>query len=121
MNGLKRIWIVARKEFIDNLRDRRSVSSSLLTSVTTPLMIIAMIVVLGNTLLKDSTETPLTLPVQGAEYAPGLIEYLEQRNVIITEAPADPEHAVREGDLAIVLVISPEYGEAFQKGEPAPV
>ena len=121
MNGLKRIWIVARKEFIDNLRDRRSVSSSLLTSVTTPLMIIAMIVVLGNTLLKDSTETPLTLPVQGAEYAPGLIEYLEQRNVIITEAPADPKHAVREGDLAIVLVISPEYGEAFQKGEPAPV
>lgn len=121
MNALNRIWIVARKEFIDNLRDRRSVSSSLLTSVFTPMMIIAMIVVLGSTILKDTSESPLYLPVQGAEYAPGLIEYLEQRNVIISEAPADPEHAVREGELALVLVISPEYGEAFQKGEPAPV
>jgi sodium transport system permease protein len=112
---------VFRKEFIDNLRDRRSVSSSLLTSFFTPAMIIALIIVLGSTLLKEVTEKPLDLPVQGAEHAPALMAYLRQRNVNIQPAPPDPEAAVREGYAALVLVIPPEYGAALETGEPAPI
>ena len=121
MSALRRIWIVFRKEFIDNLRDRRSVTSSLSTSVFTPAMIIALIVVLGSTMLRDVTEKPLDLPVQGAEHAPGLVAYLRQRNVNIQPAPADPEAAVREGEAALVLVIPPEYGEELEAGRPAPL
>lgn len=121
MNALRRIGIVFRKEFIDNLRDRRSVTSSLLSSLFTPLIIIALIVVLGKTLFKEANETPLDLPVQGAENAPALMSYLGQRNVNILPAPADPEAAVREGEVAVVLVIPEAFGEMLEKGLPEPV
>lgn len=121
MNALRRIGIVFRKEFIDNLRDRRSLSSSMLNSIFTPLIIIILIIVLGSTLFREAVEKPLELPVQGAEHAPGLMAYLRQRNVNVLPAPADPEAAVREGDAAVVLVIPPEYGEELAAGRPAPV
>ena len=57
----------------------------------------------------------------GGEYAPGLISFLVENNVEIVEAPADPTTAVREGDEEVVLIIAPEYPDAFRKGEPAPV
>lgn len=121
MNALRRIGFVFRKEFIDNLRDRRSVSSSLLNSLFTPALIIALIVVLGITLFREATEKPLELPVQGAENAPELIAYLLQNNVNILPAPTDPEAAVREGDAAVVLVIPSEFGEQLAEGQPAPM
>jgi sodium transport system permease protein len=121
MSALTRIGIVFRKEFIDNLRDRRSVTSALLTSLFTPLMIIALIIVIGTTVLREATEKPLDLPVQGAENAPGLEAFLRQNNVNILPAPADPEAAVREGDVALVLVIPADYGEALEAGQPAPL
>lgn len=121
MNALQRIGIVFHKEFIDNLRDRRSLSSSLLNSLFTPAIIIVLIIVLGSTIMREAVEKPLDLPVQGAEYAPGLMAYLRQRNVNILPAPEDPEAAVREGEAAVVLVIPPEYGEELTAGRPAPM
>lgn len=119
--SLRRIWIVFRKEVVDNLRDRRSISSSLLTPLFMPFFLIAMIMVMGRTIMADLVEQPLDLPVVGAEYAPGLMAYLRENNVNILPGPADPRAAVQEGEANVVLVISPEYGEAFQRGQPAPV
>lgn len=119
--SLRRIWIIFRKEGIDNLRDRRSISSSLLTPLFMPVFVIAMIMVIGRTMMSDLVEKPLELPVVGAEYAPGLIAYLEENNVHILPGPADPRAAVQEGEVNVVLIISPAYGEAFQNGLPAPV
>jgi sodium transport system permease protein len=119
--SLRRIGIVFRKEVLDNLRDRRSISSSLLTPVFMPVFIIAMIIVVGQTVISDIVEKPLDLPVAGAEYAPGLIAFLKENNVNILPAPDDPAAAVREGDANVVLVISPDYGNAFQEGRPAPL
>lgn len=121
MSALQRIGIVFRKEFIDNLRDRRSVSSSLFSSLFTPALIIVLIIVLGSTIMREAVEEPLDLPVQGAEHAPGLMTYLRQRNVNILPAPEDPEAAVREGEVAVVLVIPAEYGEELAAGRPAPM
>ena len=118
---MSRIWTVFKKEVIDNLRDKRALSSSLLTPLFTPLLLIALIAVLGRTVMADPAEKPLLLPVSGAEYAPGLIDYLNQNNVEIIPAPADPETAVRNADVDVVLVIDPTYAEEMQAGRSAPV
>jgi sodium transport system permease protein len=116
---LRRTWIVFRKEVLDNLRDRRSVMSSLISTLFIPVFLIAMIMVMGRTIMSDMTDRPLDLPVSGVEHAPGLIAFLKENNVNILPAPDDPHAAVREGEVQVVLVIFPEYGEAFRQGEPA--
>jgi len=118
---MKRVWIIFRKEVLDNLRDRRTINSSILSAFITPALLLGLIVVLGKTLNVNPEEKPLRLPVLGAEYAPGLVSFLKENNVEILPAPADPSAAVREGSQDVVLIISPDYPEAFRKGEPAPI
>jgi sodium transport system permease protein len=118
---MKRVWIIFKKEVLDNLRDKRTINSSILSAFFTPGLLLALIIVLGRTLNVNPDEKPLRLPVSGGEYAPGLISFLVENNVEIVDAPADPTAAVREGDEEIVLIIAPEYPDAFRKGEPAPV
>ncbi len=118
---MKPIWVVFKKEVLDNLRDRRSISSALLTPLFSPAFLVVFIIVLGKSLFGDPIETVLRLPVSGAENAPGLVSFLEENNVELLAAPEDPESAVREGEVEAVLIISEDYGEAFLAGEPAPV
>lgn len=118
---MKRLWIIFQKEVIDNLRDKRSMTSALLTPLITPLFLVALIIVMGQTLFADPEEQVVVLPVRGAENAPGLIAFLKQNNVQIVDAPADPEAAARTGDVDIVLVIEEGYAKAFEAGEPAPL
>lgn len=118
---MRRTWIIFRKEVLDNLRDRRSISSSLLTPVFMPVFLIALIMVVGRSVMSDLVETPLRLPVAGAEHAPHLIQFLEQNNVQIVPPPPDPRAAVREGDVNLVLVIGEDYGRMLEQGLPAPI
>lgn len=112
---------VFSKEVRDNLRDRRSIFSSLMSSLIGPVIILAMIVILGKSLFKELSEKPLPLPVVGAENAPSLVHFLEQNNVEILSPPNDPESEVRNGNLDVVLVIPDTYGEDFSSGFPATV
>lgn len=113
--------IIFQKEMLDNLRDRRTISSTLFGTLLGPLIILMMIIILGQVFFKDQDETPLKLPVMGAEHAPNLIAFLKQQNVEIVPAPADPQTAVRNGDEAVVLIIPASYGEEFAAGRPAAV
>jgi sodium transport system permease protein len=69
----------------------------------------------------DKAEKPLPVPVVGAEHAPNLIAALKQQNIVIKDAPADPERAVREMDADLVLRIPATYDESWRKGESAQV
>ncbi len=118
---MKTIITVFLKEVRENIRDRRTVLNTLLTG---PLMAPLIFVLLINGIVSrelDKAEKPLPVPVIGAENAPNLIDALKQRGVIIKDAIADPEKAVRDQDADLVLRIPPSYGEAWNKGEPAQV
>jgi sodium transport system permease protein len=121
MNALSRMWVVFQKEFIDNLRDRRSVFSALGSTLIGPVILLLLIVILGKSVFKEGDNTPLEIPVAGAEHAPGLVAFLEQNGAVLEPAPADPAAAVRNGDQELVVVIPPGYGEAFSSGNPATV
>ena len=117
---MKKIWIIFQKELLDNLRDRRSWMTGFFWALFGPIILGAMIMLLGNT-IRERVEESLVLPVAGAENAPNLIAFLEQQDVIIQPAPENPEAAVIAGDLSVVLIIPEEYGEEFSGGETAKV
>ncbi|WKZ39881.1 MAG: ABC transporter permease [Anaerolineales bacterium] len=117
---MKKIFVVFHKEMLDNLRDYRSWTTGLFWALFGPLLLGGMIMLLGST-IRDRVESSLVLPVAGAENAPSLIAFLEQQDVIIQPAPADPEAAVIAGDINVALVIPPEYGEDFSAGKTASV
>ena len=117
---LRRLWIIFRKEIVDNMRDRRSVSNALFAVLINPLLYIVLFGFLFRA-FSEQAEQELALHVIGRENAPNLIQFLDQNNVDIIDAPADAEAAVRRGDLAVVLIIPDDYGERFAAGEPAQV
>jgi sodium transport system permease protein len=115
---LKPAIAVFRKEMLDGARDRRSIFSALLFPLFGPLMIMFMFGALAE---RESRAKEVTLPVVGAQYAPSLIDHLEQKGLEITEGPEDPRAAVKDGKVAMVLVIPEEYPERWQEAKPAPV
>lgn len=117
---MKKIWVIFEKEMLDNLRDYRSWVTGVFWALFGPLILGGMIMLLGNT-IRDKVEESLRLPVLGAENAPTLIAFLEQQDVTIEPAPADPESAVIAGDINVALIIPPDYGENFSAGETAKV
>lgn len=112
-------WVVFVKESIDNLRDRRAVLSSLLMGPILGPAVFAIAMTAMLTIATGELEKPLKLPVIGADNAPNLVAWLEQREVEILDAPDDPEQSVRDGDHHVILVIPEGYAEDFVAGRPA--
>jgi sodium transport system permease protein len=109
------------KEVRENLRDRRTLMSALLTG---PLFGPVMLVVLLNMQLSrefDKADAPLPVPVVGAAYAPNLLDALKAGGVVPGAPVASPEQAVRDRDADVVLRIQPDYAKAWRKGEPVQV
>ena len=118
---LRQILIVFQKEFTDNLRDRRSIASSLTSTLIGPVILVLMIIIVGRSFFQDQDTNLFHLPVIGKEYAPSLIRYLEQQGVQIVPAPKNPQTAVKNGDVELVLEILPEFSQDFTYGSSAAV
>ncbi len=116
----RRIGIVFGKEVLDNTRDRRSLLIALIYPLLGPLLLGTMIVLVSQVTV-DQGVRPMTLPVQGAAHAPELVDWLTQRGINLTEAPADPETAVRDGDAETILLISPDFAAAFEASRTAKI
>lgn len=111
------IKVVFVKEFIDHLRDRRSMLASLVLPFLGPLLLVGVF----RLVMQMQKEKPLEVPVIGAEYAPNLTDYLERQGAKLLPPPADPEELVRRGDADMVLVIDRSYGEDFLASQSAKV
>jgi sodium transport system permease protein len=109
---------VFRKELLDGLRDRRSIFSALMFPLVGPLMIMFMFQAIAE---RESAAHDITLPVAGAEHAQSLVDHLEQNGVLVTEAPEDPEAAVKSREADLVLVIDEKYPESWSEAKPATV
>ncbi len=118
------LWTVFAKEFLENLRDRRTLISALLFGpLFGPILFGAMVSRMLNQSVVESDE-PLRLTVSGRDHAPGLIRYLESQGVqmkfaALSEGAA--REAVRSGVAPVVLIVPSEYGARFTAATPAPV
>lgn len=116
---MSRWWTVVCKELLDNARDHRTLASALLFGpLFGPIMFAVLISVIISQTVAD-VDSPLELPVIGAEHAPNLMAFLERNGVRVQEGPADlaeAREAVRTGVKDVVLLIEPAYGERFEQG-----
>jgi sodium transport system permease protein len=115
---MRKIWIIFRKEVVDSVRDKRSWATGLFWALFGPILMGGMMLLLGFS-MRDEIEKPMTLPVQNPEYAPGLVQFLGQHEMIVVPAPADSQAAVKAGDLSVVLVIPREYPGDFSSSRTA--
>jgi sodium transport system permease protein len=118
------LLIVFGKEFLENLRDRRTLVSALLFGpLFGPLLFGLMVSRMLNQSVVESDE-PLRLTISGSEHAPGLTRYLEAQGVKLTLAALSENEAraaVRGGTAQVVLIVPEEFGPRFLAATPAPV
>lgn len=108
--------VVFRKEFTDNIRDRRTLLSSFSLAVLGPVFFVGIMVFVLDRALGESDDA-IEFAVVGAEYAPQLMAHLEKQNTEITrEETSSPRDLVTGGDHKLVLVINPDYAERYAKG-----
>jgi sodium transport system permease protein len=119
MTWLRAVAVVLRKEVREGFRDRRSVVTALFFPALGPVLLVVMLSLVSQS-SREADEKGVALPVAGREHAPNLVAFLEQ-GARIVPAPADPEEAVRRGDVDVVVVIPPGFGDRLRAGRPAPV
>jgi sodium transport system permease protein len=115
---------VFAKEFLDNLRDRRTLISALLFGpLFGPLLFGLMVSLMLRQSVVESDE-PLQLTIAGSENAPGLTRFLEAQSVKLTKlalSENEARAAVRRGAIPVVLLVPQDYSRLFASAAPAPV
>src|SRR3979490_658713 len=83
---MRALFTVFAKEFLENLRDRRTLVSALLFGpLFGPLLFGLMVSRMLNQSVVESDE-PLKLTISGSDHAPGLTRYLEAHGVELSKA-----------------------------------
>src|ERR1700721_2119161 len=121
---MRALFIVFRKEFCENVRDRRPLLSALLFG---PLFGPLLFGLMVSRMLEQSVveaDVPLKLPISGGHYAPGLIRYLEGRGAKLTHTELSEDQAraaVRNGRSQVGLLVAADYPKLFVDARPAPI
>ena len=111
--------VVFRKELLDGLRDRRAFIAVLVSISIFPIVMLVM----GRFSegIRDEVRD-MEVPVAGREHAPALVAWMgQQTGIEVVAAPDDPEAAVRDREVDLVLRIPADYEERFAEGRPAEV
>ncbi len=118
------IWAVFRKEFRENLRDRRTLLSALVFGPVLGPVLVAGLVQFGISRAEVQSDETLEVAVTHSERAPNLLAWLGARGIGVKPVDLDEAGARREvmaQTHKIVLDIPADFGERLQAGEPAPV
>ncbi|MEN9543425.1 MAG: hypothetical protein RLZZ598_258 [Pseudomonadota bacterium] len=109
-------WSVLKKEFIDALRDRRTLAVVLLSSVAMGPLVLVLLSGLVSS-LETRAERRVVVAV-GMEHAPTLANFIERQSVSIEPAPADYEAQLRKSRLGDpVLVVPGDFESQLARGE----
>jgi sodium transport system permease protein len=113
------ITIVWAKECIDNLRDRRTLTSSLSLALLGPLFFVGIMSLVLHEAIDDQDDA-IRFSVVGAAHAPELIRYLESQNSEIERIDLaqglDPRKLVQSGEHDLIIVIPANHGERLRAG-----
>jgi sodium transport system permease protein len=113
---------VFRKEFRENLRDRRTLISALVFGPLFGPLLFGAALSVSIERGSSAADKPVTLTVSHAERAPNLLAHLKQHNIKVETASYDDagaRDAVQEHRKPFVLMVSDDFGENFQSSQPA--
>src|SRR3954462_15783929 len=98
---LRQAFVIVRKELRDSFRDHRALFSIFFGAIFFPIVITVM---MNRVADRTRDAEHITIPVAGAETPPGLMDGTRRREGVTTPpAPADPEAAVRDKKVDVVL------------------
>lgn len=118
MKGLRTVFV---KECKDNVRDRRTMLSTVSLALAGPALFIGLMSFVLNTAIGESDD-PVEVTIVGAEHAPNLVAQLESQNTVITYLETtDPREEVTSRRHDLVLVIPEDFAERFSHGRIVPV
>jgi sodium transport system permease protein len=121
---MRALLTVFFKEFLENLRDRRTLFSALLFGpLFGPILFGAMVSRMLNQSVLESDE-PLRVTVSGGEHAPNLVRFLASQGVQLafnSWSESDARDAVKRGTAAVVLIVPHDFAPRFTAALPAPV
>jgi sodium transport system permease protein len=116
---LRLVRATFRKEVIDGIRDRRSIMSLAFSAMISPVLFALMFTVAAE---RRKSAEEIALPVDGAQYAPALVEWLKQQSgITIVSPPADAEKAVSSRAEDVVLIIDEDFAKNMTRAVPAEV
>ena len=111
------IWTVWRKELSEVLRDRRRLIWNLVTAfIFMPLLFVAPMAFLMLRTTQQMVDT-ITIPVQGIQYAPELMEYLKAEADIKVIAAEDVEWLIQQKQFVGGLIVPPGFEARIARGE----
>ncbi len=113
--------IVMMKEIIENLRDRRTITSSIVMGSLLGPILFVMMINFSVKMRQDKAEAALEVPVINMAGAESLTAFLKRQGVKILSANKAPEQIIRDKDHDAVLEIDAGYSEDFAAGRPAKV
>jgi sodium transport system permease protein len=122
--SLRGIWAVFRKEFRENLRDKRTLLSALAFGPVFSPILVAVLVQFMISRNETQADENITVAISHAQNAPNLIDYLSARGVDVEKVELDEagaRRAVAKQTHKIILEIPDDFGARLQQGEPAPV
>jgi sodium transport system permease protein len=113
---------VFRKEFRENLRDRRTLISALIFGPLFGPLLFGAALSLSIERGSSEADKPVTLTVSHAERAPNLLTHLRQYGVKVESVSYDDgaaRDAVKEHRKPLVLMVTDDFGSRFQASQPA--
>jgi len=121
---MRTMLTVFRKEFFENLRDRRTLMSALLFGpLLGPLMLLGILQIItaqGETV----TDRTTTVAVVGAAEASGLMSHLRSQNLKIDPVSLNETQiraAIADRKYDVVLRVPADFAERWSRSEPAAV
>ncbi len=122
--NVRGIWAVFRKEFRENLRDKRTLLSALAFGPVFSPVLVAVLVQFMISRNETQSDENITVAVSHAQNAPNLIDYLTARGVDVEKVDLDEagaRRAVAKQTHKIILEIPDDFGARLQEAQPAPV
>jgi len=115
----RQTFVVLTKEFVDAWRDKRGMTSVMITVLIGPIITGFMMNRIAD---RQKAAEEIRLPIAGAEHAPALVERLKQQSgVEVVAAPDTPERAARDKDEYVVAIIPPDFSARFRSSRPATI
>ncbi len=121
---MRALWSVFRKEFLENLRDRRTLTTALLLGPLLGPLALAGLLQFVAQREQDKLDKPLPVAVIHAERAPNLITYLRANSVEVSPAVLDDaaaQQAIQSRKHRLILAIPENFAGRFADNSPASV
>jgi sodium transport system permease protein len=116
---MKTVWIVLKKEMLNIVRNRRRLFVLILFNlIILPGLAILPMGIVARKAVQGAIQE-LEVPVQGVEFAPALIAYIEENESMTIVEVEDVEKLVREKQAAAGLIFTADFAESLQSEAPA--